>query len=119
MRSRPTGEMVRDDLAVGKSPGARPVTDRLDDARRVALAVNRAAQFGLFRPRCLVKSRALRQLLDSAGIAGAEVRVGVQLSHGQFLAHAWVEYAGQIVGDDPVQVAKFTMLPGINIAELE
>jgi hypothetical protein len=93
--------------------------DRVDDARRIALAVTRAAEFGLFRPRCLVKSRALRKMLDEAGVQGAQVRVGVQLSHGRFLAHAWVEYGGQVVGDDSTVVAQYVPMTGIQVADLE
>ena len=114
MKSLPTGSMVRDE------PAPRGATsDRLDDARRIALAVNRAATFGLFRPKCLVKSRALRKLLDEAGIDGAQVKVGVQLLDGRFFAHAWVEYAGQVVGDDPATVARFVPMPSMQVAALE
>ena len=115
MRSLPTGEMVRDESI----EGGPSTTNRFDDARRVALAVNRAATFGLFRPKCLVKSRALRKMLDEEGIAGAQVRVGVQLTGGRFRAHAWVEYDGVVVGDDPETVARFVPMPGIRVAELE
>jgi len=115
MKSMPTGSMVRDEPA----PRGEFGSDRLDDARRIALAVNRAATFGLFRPKCLVKSRALRKLLDEAGIDGAQVKVGVQLLEGRFFAHAWVEYAGQVVGDDPATVARFVPMPGIQVAALE
>ena len=115
MRSLPTGEMVRDNVATPSGSS----DNRVDDARRIALAVNRAAEFGLFRPRCLVKSRALRQLLDEQGITGAEVRVGVQLLQGKFLAHAWVEYGGQVVGDDPAAIARYAPMTGIQVAELE
>ena len=115
MRSLPTGEMVREepvDVSV-------PSRARIEDARRIALAVNRAATFGLFRPKCLVKSRALRKLLDADGVEGAYVRVGVQLSNGRFRAHAWVEYGGEVVGDDPAVVAKFAPISGVRVAELE
>ena len=115
MRSVPTGEMVRDASRESHSSS----TNRVDDARRIALAVNRAATFGLFRPKCLVKSRALRKMLDAEGIVGAEVRVGVRLTGGRFRAHAWVEYDGEVVGDDPDIVAKFVQMPGIRVAELE
>lgn len=115
MRSLPTGDMVNDDVSVR----GVPVPARIDDARRIALAVNRAAEFGFFRPRCLVKSRALRKMLDEDGLDGAEVRVGVLLARGRFLAHAWVEYGGQVVGDDPAKVARFAPMPGINVADLE
>jgi hypothetical protein len=116
MRTTPTGQMVRDDPAAA---AANAAGDRVDDARRIALAVNRAAEFGLFRPKCLVRSRALRRMLDDAGIEGAEVRIGVLLQGGQFLAHAWVEYGGQVVGDNPASVARFVPMTGIQVAELE
>jgi hypothetical protein len=115
MKSIPTGGMVRDE----PEPHGEPGEDRIEDARRIALAVNRAATFGLFRPKCLVKSRALRKLLDEAGVDGAQVKVGVQLLDGRLFAHAWVEYAGQVVGDDPAAVARFVPMPGIQVAALE
>jgi hypothetical protein len=115
MQSMPTGEMVRDEPV----PAGEPRSNRIDDARRVALAVNRAATFGFFRPKCLVKSRALRKLLDEEGVDGAQVKVGVQLVSGRFFAHAWVEYGGVVVGDDPAAVARFVPMPGIRVAELE
>jgi hypothetical protein len=113
MRSLPTGELVRESAPEGAS-----ATDRADEARRIALAINRVAEYGVFRPKCLVRSRALRQLLQSAGIAGAQVRVGVQLSQGHFLAHAWVEYGGQVVGDDPEFVARFDPITELQVAAL-
>lgn len=107
--------MVRDETDAPDPP----VLDRLEEARRIALAVNRAATFGVFRPKCLVRSMALRRMLNDAGIEGAHVRVGVHLSHGRFIAHAWVEYAGQVVGDDAASVARYVPLTGIQVAELE
>jgi hypothetical protein len=116
MRTLPTGEMVRD---AQRPAVAADQADRTVDARRIALAVNRAAAFGFFRPKCLVKSRALRRLLDDAGIDGAEVRVGVFLKDGRFLAHAWVEYHGEVVGDDPAFVANYVPMTGIQVAAIE
>ena len=101
------------------APKAISDEGRIDDARRIALAVNRAAAFGVFRPRCLVRSRALRRMLDREGIKGARVLVGVQLSHEQFRAHAWVEYQGQVVGDGPAFVAQFVPMPDLAVAELQ
>lgn len=115
MKLLPTGEMVQDEA----TPKGFAKGDRQDDARRIALAVNRAAEFGVFRPRCLVKSRALRKMLDQEGIEGAQVRVGVQLLKGRFRAHAWVEYGGQVVGDDPALVAQFVPMPGLRVVDLE
>ena len=114
MRTLPTGEIVRQEAA----PVATDSSDRVDVARRIALAVNRAAVYGVFRPKCLVRSRALRQLLEEEGVHGAHVRVGVMLSNGRFRAHAWVEYGGQVVGDDPVHVARFNPITGVEVAGL-
>jgi hypothetical protein len=105
--------MVRDDIALS----IPAVMNRVEDARRVALAVNRAAAFGLFRPRCLARSMALRQLLNEDGIEGAHVRVGVQLTQGRFVAHAWVEYGGEVVGDDPASVSRYAPL-GVQVADI-
>ena len=116
MRTLPTGDMVRDtrpSVSIADHP------DRTADARRIAQAVNRAAAYGWFRPKCLVKSRALRRMLDDEGIEGADVRVGVLLREEQFLAHAWVEYRGQVVGDDPAFVALYVPMTGIQVAGLE
>lgn len=114
MRSVPIGELVANEVA----PMGASAVERGEDARRIALAVNRAARFGIFRPQCLVRSRALRLLLDRAGVVGAQVRVGVQLSDGRFLAHAWVEYGGQVVGDDPAYVARFNPMTDLQVAAL-
>ena len=114
MRSMPTGDLVREETA----PVGVSVSGHAEAVRRIALAVNRAAEYGVFRPKCLVKSRALRQMLDSAGVIGAQVRVGVQLSGGRFLAHAWVEYGGEVVGDDPAYVARFNPITGLQVAAL-
>jgi hypothetical protein len=114
MRTLPTGEIVLQETA----PVDAYEADRADDARRIALAVSRAAEYGVFRPKCLVRSRALRQLLVSAGVRGASVRVGVLLANGQFRAHAWVEYGGAVVGDDPAHVARFNPITGVEVAAL-
>ena len=58
-------------------------------------------------------------MLDQEGIKGAQVRVGVQLSNGQFRAHAWVEYRGEVVGDDPAMVAQYLPMADLAVAELE
>jgi len=112
LAAHPTGNLVRDDL----DPRRPALLDRIEDARRVALAVNRAADFGIFRPLCLARSIALRRLMDREGIVGADIRVGVQVRNGEFLAHAWVEYAGQVVGDDPANVARYEPL-GVQVTE--
>jgi hypothetical protein len=61
---------------------------------------------------------ALRQLLTRDGIDEARVRVGVQVVGGTFVAHAWVEYGGQVVGDDPASVSRYAPL-GVTVSDIE
>ncbi len=77
-------------------------------ARRLALAVSRAAEHGLFRPTCLVRAVALAGLLRGRGIQEGRVRVGVRVRGGGFAAHAWVELGDLILGDEEWHVRTFT-----------
>lgn len=106
VRRRPRGELLRP-LPPGTSSGAAP-----DDARleRLAIAVDRVARFGLFRPTCLVRAVALERQIRNANAGTAVVRVGVAQSAGQLLAHAWIELEGRVVGDEPARVRRFTPL---------
>ena len=47
---------------------------------------------------CLRKSLVLWFLLRRQGIA-AELQIGTRFNEGEFQAHAWVEYQGDVVGD--------------------
>lgn len=47
---------------------------------------------------CLRKSLVLWFLLRRQGIA-AELQIGTRFEQGEFQAHAWVEYQGDVVGD--------------------
>lgn len=112
LKRRPVGEFVHAGSVVRPSAG-----DQADEVRRLALAMRRAASFGVFRPKCLARSIGLRRLIEDAGISGANVRVGVQMISGRFIAHAWVEYNGEVVGDDPEFVARYQPLTGVQVAE--
>ena len=72
------------------------------EAERLARAIHVAARMGPIRPACLARALALNQLLESRGISGSRLRIGVRLQGGRFDAHAWVEYGGVVVGDDPL-----------------
>lgn len=110
VRSRPVGTLA---TAATGAVSADPA--RMPEARRLALAVVRAARFGVFRPQCLVRSVALSRMLEKRGIEGAMVRVGVRRQDGEFLAHAWVEYAGQILGDADDHVGAFVPLTNLEV----
>ena len=110
VKRRPVGS-----LATPASNGAAADAVRLPEARRLALAVVRAARFGVFRPQCLARSVALSRMLEDRGIHGALVRVGVRRTNGEFLAHAWVEFAGETLGDADDHVGSFVQLTNLDV----
>jgi hypothetical protein len=87
----------------------------MPEARRLGLAIVRAARFGVFRPQCLVRSVALSRMLTSRGIDGAVVKIGVRRAGGEFLAHAWVELAGETIGDADEHVGTFVQLTNLDV----
>jgi hypothetical protein len=112
VRNRPVGSLATPTVVPGVADAAR-----LPEARRAALAVLRAARFGVFRPQCLVRSMALSKMLEDRGIGGAIVRVGVKRVKGEFLAHAWVELAGETLGDADDNVGTFIPLTNLDIRQ--
>lgn len=106
VRRRPRGELLRPLQVVQPAGGVR------DDERlaRLAVAVDRVARFGLFRPTCLVRAVALERQIRGANAGPAVVRVGVLPVAGAFFAHAWIELEGQVIGDEPSRVRRFTPL---------
>ncbi len=110
VRNRPIGSLATP--TVGNPPAD---LSRLPEARRLALAVVRAARFGVFRPQCLVRSVALSQMLADRGIPGALVRVGVRRKNGEFSAHAWVELAGETLGDADDHVGSFVPMTNLDV----
>ncbi len=110
--TRPVGSLVSPDNPSVEAPadGQDAVT-----AARLALAVARAAEHGIFRPTCLVRGMALVHLLEARGISGSQLRVGVRWDGRQFAAHAWVEYNGRILGDWEEHVRRFTPLSNVRV----
>jgi hypothetical protein len=106
VRRRPKGELLRP-VDGGPDRGNREGEDRLAG---LVVAVDRAARYGLFRPTCLVRAVALERMIVRAGVGPAVVRVGVLTGGDAFMAHAWIELSGRVVGDDPSRVAQFTPL---------
>ena len=110
LRRQPVGELATPAI------GAKDVNvARMPEARRLAVAITRAARFGVFRPQCLARSIALSRMLSERGIQGALVRVGVRRADGQFLAHAWVELAGETLGDADEHVGSFVPLTNLDV----
>jgi hypothetical protein len=110
--TRPLGRFVSD-APISSIGDREPVSARSRqwrDAFRTARAVRRAANYGVIRPKCLVRAVALTRMLEKRGIYGSRVRVGVQRENGQFAAHAWVELGQRVLGDDARHVATFARL---------
>lgn len=110
VRRRPIGGLV----ARG-SGGAGTVAGDALRARQIALGLERAAEYGLFRPFCLVRAIALRELLAREGISGSEIRVGVGQQRGRFVAHAWVRWGDTVLGDSPDHVSAFAEVNDLNV----
>ena len=102
-------------LAIRKPMDPEQVSGDPVRARELALAVTRAAAHGLVRPYCLAQALAIRALLDAHGIRGAEIRVGVRRHGGEFQAHAWVVWAGEVLGDRPEHIATFTEVDDLRV----
>lgn len=110
LRWKPVGSLVRRGEVLPAEP-----CGQLDRARAIALAVARAAEHGVFRPRCLARAMTTRDLLDRNGIVGSTIRVGVQRENGKFLAHAWILWGTHVLGDDPSWVARFTEVDDLRV----
>jgi hypothetical protein len=78
----------------------------VDDARRIARLVDIAACCGPYSANCLPQSLVLWWLLLRRGFP-AELRIGVQHTRGQLVAHAWVEYEDQPVNGVPDSAKRF------------
>ena len=113
--TRPTGRLV----SHATQPPAEPAAATPIDPRAfsLALAVSRAAEYGIFRPLCLVRAVALERLLEFHGIRGSRIRIGVRMRGGRFAAHAWVEYGDQVLGDDEGHVSSFAELTDVRLVD--
>ena len=71
--------------------------------------VNIAARYGPVRSACLVRSLVLIRILSGRGVTGS-LRIGVRKGvSSQLDAHAWVEYEGVPVNDQPNVATDFAV----------
>lgn len=119
VRLRPVGRLaaMEGTAADRAAAGAARETGVLGDARRLALAVDRAASFGVGRPLCLARSVAVQRMLELHGIQGSRIRIGVAKQGDAFAAHAWVEYRGEILADYPWYVRNFAELSDMRVVK--
>ena len=112
VRTRPRGNLI----SCTSTPASCVAEPGLEArACELSLAVGRVARHGLFRPSCLVRAIALRRLLESKGILGSQVRVGVQNCDGRFSAHSWVVYGGIVLGDTRVNSDRYAEIPSLSV----
>jgi hypothetical protein len=116
LRRQSRGELVHGSghRAGGSSPPPEELADPRphDFERAVALAraVDRVSERGLGRPLCLARSMALQHLLERRGVRGSRVRVGVRGGGGELEAHAWVEWGGHVLGQQPVDADSYLVM---------
>ena len=109
VRRRPQGQLY-DELARRAGPDRPADPAHRHRVHELGMALDRVARMGLGRPLCLVRSLAYQSLLEVEGIPGSRIAVGVRRRNGRFEAHAWVEWNGTVVGEDPDYVAGFVPL---------
>jgi hypothetical protein len=96
---------------VDEAPSRSTVTDPAR-AREIGHWVRRMADYGPLRAACLTRSLAICRFLAADDLAGAIVRIGVRPKGAKLEAHAWVEYAGEVIGDSEDHVREFAALAG-------
>jgi hypothetical protein len=88
----------------------------LDQARRLATLVKQAAA-GAPRPlTCLPQALTLWWLLRRRGLL-TDLRLGVRKTGGSFEAHAWVEYEGVVLNDQPDVQQRFAPFTQIGVSQ--
>ena len=113
---RPVGQLI--DWSTTEP--SETASEQIDFQRveSVGWAVTRASAWGLFRPRCLVRSLAIQRMLRRRGIVSSTLNIGVRMRGGAFEAHAWVELDGVVVGDSRRHVEAFTRMTDHRLVEL-
>ena len=104
MKNQPVGALV----ASRKNANGPALPVDLPRTRRLSQAVVRMAAYMPFEAACLMRSLAIQRLLDESGLESGQIRIGVNIVDGEFLAHAWVEVDGRVMGDTPAYIDQFT-----------
>ena len=116
LRKRPLGSLVSRAKVLSLTSPAGAIDARRAEARALARALDRVASHGFSRPLCLARSLALHYLLERRGIQGSEVRVGVRRAGTSLEAHAWVEWQGEVLGDDPLRINEFQQIDDLKVS---
>lgn len=98
------------------APRVRPLsTEDRKCGDRWGVAVDRALRWLPGDSACLVRSRALHELLIAAGRERAVVRIGVRRETGSFEAHAWVELDGTPIAEVAELRGAFAPFDGVTL----
>jgi hypothetical protein len=108
----PRGNLIGDFSQPEKVAASALPADQ-ERVETIARAIERAARLTWPRPRCLVRSLAFQRLLLDEGIPGSRIRIGVRMGPRGFEAHAWVEWQGSPIGEDPAYVETFGPMPDL------
>jgi hypothetical protein len=108
LRTRANGELVDRWTVDAERPRADP--RQLQRAMAIGNAVRQVGLYGLTRPQCLARSLAICELMLAERIPGAVIRIGVRPQDAKLAAHAWVEFAGEIIGDSRAHVRRFELM---------
>jgi len=95
----------------------RPARDPAGSAatiEKVQKLVEIAARNHLYPMQCLRRSLVLQQLLARRGIV-TDLRFGVQRDAGILHAHAWLEHAGQPIGEHGDAASQFVPLASVQV----
>ena len=113
----PLGSLVQTGAVSPASSGLAALAPHQQQiVRRWAAAVDRALRWVPGdESGCLVRARALRDLLADAGMSQAEVRIGVRRGAAGFEAHAWVEFDGIPIAEPDALRGAFVSLDGVTM----
>jgi hypothetical protein len=116
---RPVGKFVTDvaDISPGLQEPLSRKSKEWDEALRIAVAVRRAADYSVFKPKCLTRAIALSRMLENRGIKDSRIKVGVRRLDGKFTAHAWLELGQRVLGDDVQHVSSFAQLIDVKVVD--
>jgi len=84
----------------GQPASASRPASGLQTAHQTWRLVQWAATYGPYGGNCLSRSLTLWWLLRRQGLE-SELRIGVSTTGGRFEAHAWIEFQGTVINDQP------------------
>lgn len=110
----PTGKLVSPATSGDIPLSTSGITPRVAHLTRRLFAVAHRLPI---RPVCLVRAVALAHLLKQGVDQPGCVCAGVRISRGRLEGHAWVEYGGAPLGEDPALIATFAPMATVRVTD--